>query len=77
MGALPYMALLAGVRPILVATPCVLVPKGVQIHRPPVIPRPTHRPPANGQEDTSGRPGMPCHRPPGMPGNRAPATVHS
>ena len=35
MGALPHMALLAGVRPILMATPWVLVPKGVQVHWPP------------------------------------------
>ena len=35
MGALPHMAVLAGERPILVATPRVLVPKGVQVHRPP------------------------------------------
>ena len=35
MGALPHMAVLAGERPILVATPWVLVPKGVQVHRPP------------------------------------------
>ena len=33
MGALPLMALLPGVRPVLVATPWVLVPKGVQVHR--------------------------------------------
>ena len=31
----------------------------------------------NGQEDISGRPGMPGHRPPGMPGHRAPVTGHS
>ena len=30
----------------------------------------------NGEEDTSGRPGMPCHRPPGI-GHRAPATGQS
>ena len=35
MGALPHMAVLAKERPILVATPWVLVPKGVQVHRPP------------------------------------------
>ena len=61
MGTLPLMALLPGVRPILVATPRVLVPKGVQVHRQiasshwsPGIRRPTNRAcPVNGH-----------HRPP-------------
>ena len=50
MGALPHMAVLAGETPILVATPWVLVPKGVQVHRPPGKGhRASHdRPPANG-----------------------------
>ena len=58
MGALPHMALLAGVRSILVATPWVLVPKGVQVHRTPgnchwaSHDRATGQSP-NGQEDTS------------------------
>ena len=46
MGALPHMAVLAGERPILVATPWVLVPKGVQVHRPP----------GNGHRDSHDRP---------------------
>ena len=52
MGTLPLMALLPGVRPKLVATPWVLVPKGIQVHRPmasghqsPGIRRPTNHPP--------------------------------
>ena len=45
MGALPHMVVLAGVRPILVATPWVLVPKGVQIHRTTVTGHPTTDPP--------------------------------
>ena len=66
MGALPHMAVLARERPILVATPWVLVPKGVQVHRPPgnghraSHNRPTGQSP-NGEEDTSDRPGMPGH----------------
>ena len=76
MGALPHMAVLAGERPILVATPWVLVPKGVQVHRSPVTEPPTAGQSPNGEEDTSGRPGMPGHRPPG-PGDRAPATGQS
>ena len=78
MGALPHMAVLAGERPILVATPRVLVPKGVQVHRATVTGLPTtdRRPIAHG-EDTSDRPGMPSHRKPGMPGHRAPATGRS
>ena len=72
MGALPHMAFLAGVRSILVETPWVLVPKGVQVHWPQgnsyqaSHDRTTGQLP-NGQEDTSGRPGMPGHQPPGMP----------
>ena len=42
MGTLPLMALLPGIRPILVATPWVLLPKGVQVHWSPGILRPTH-----------------------------------
>ena len=84
MGALPHMVVLAGERPILVATPWVLVPKGVQVHWPqatgqqsPGFPRPIAGQLPNGEEDTSGWPGMPGHRTPGMPGHRAPATGRS
>ena len=60
MGTLPLMALLPRVRPVLVATPWVLVPKGVQVHRPMAS---SHRASGNrpatdyspsGQEDISG-----------------------
>ena len=71
MGALPHMAVLTGERPILVAIPWVLVPKGVQATG---FPRPTASQSPNGEEDTSGRLGMPGHRTPGMPGHTAPAT---
>ena len=59
MGALPHMAVLAGERPILVATPWVLVPKGVHVHRAMVTGLPMTDPPTaghspNGEEDTSG-----------------------
>ena len=86
LGALPHKAVLAGERPILVATPWVLVPKGVcpqaTGHWATLTGLPTTDPPTagqlpNGEEDTSGRPGMPGHRPPGMPGHWAPATGQS
>ena len=51
-------------------------------HRATVTGHPTTDPPAtgkspNGLEVTARRPGMPGHRPLGMPGHRAPATGHS
>ena len=66
MGTLPLMALLPRVRPILVATPWVLVPKRVQVHRPLVTGHPTTGPlttgqSSNGQEDISGQPGLSGH----------------
>ena len=92
MGTLPLMALLPGIRLILVATPWVLVPKGVKVHRPLAN---GHRASDDrlctghaqstattghlpkGQEDISDRLGMPGHRPPGMPGHRPSVTGHS
>ena len=85
MGTLTLMALLPGIKPILVATPWVLVPKhkGVQVHRPmasghwsPGIRRPTDQPPVMPGQRSS-----PANRPmdrktylirPGMPGHWQP-----
>ena len=76
MGTLRHMALLSGERPIKVATPRVLVPRGMcppaTSHRSPVTGQSTTGQPAtghspNGQEDISERP---------VTGHRSPVTSH-